>query len=131
MSGRPTSLLPGHARDSSMSVSDRDGDISMEDADYRQSKHSSQHIPQVSHQRVPSMIQQEESAAARRYSPMNLSPSSPYATASHQPSQSPYTSYTPQTSSRTSPTRSSYIQPPNNYYASPPGKYIQITLESY
>jgi hypothetical protein len=67
-------------------------------------------------------LQHEESAAARRYSPMNLSPSSPY-NGTQQGTQA-YTSFTPQQpqSSRQSPIRNNpYMSPPNSYY-SPPGK---------
>jgi dual specificity protein kinase YAK1 len=121
LSGRSTVSQPQpHLRDE-MHYGDRDGDVNMEDADPYKPKHTSLHISHASHQRIPSNVQQEESTAARRYSPMNLSPSSPFTVVSQAPSQSPYTSYTPSvTSSRTSPTRSSYAAPPNNYYASPP-----------
>jgi dual specificity protein kinase YAK1 len=133
LSSRSTvSQTQPHLRDE-MHYGDRDGDINMEDADPYKPKHTSLHISHASHQRIPSNVQQEESTAARRYSPMNLSPSSPFTVVSQAPSQSPYTSYTPQgSSSRTSPTRSSYAAPPNNYYASPPSmpsdSLIQLRL---
>jgi dual specificity protein kinase YAK1 len=98
---------------------DDDGDIRMEDVDqYGKSRQASR----SGHQRLPSaQLAQEESAAARRYSPMNLSPSSPYSAG---PTGAPsYQSYTPSGQTRLSPTRSnSYMSPNNHYYASPPGK---------
>jgi len=97
---------------------DGDGDIPMEDADpFSKPKHSAR----PDHQRISStqFVQQEESAAARRYSPMNLSPSSPYAASPQQLGPTSYASYTPQTQSRQSPTRSqSYMSPTQSYYAS-------------
>jgi dual specificity protein kinase YAK1 len=102
---------------------DRDGDVSMEDADPYKPKQGSR----TAHQRLPSNVQLDDSSAARRYSPMNLSPSSPF-TATTQ--QSTYGGYTPQTSSRTSPTRaSSYMSPSSSYYQSPPGQSFIITNE--
>lgn len=96
---------------------DGDGDVPMEDADaYNKPKYPSR---PSHHQRHSShFIQQEDSAAARRYSPMNLSPSSPYGATSQQPSQNTYSSYTPQTqTSRQSPTRNNpYMSPPQSYY---------------
>ena len=96
---------------------DGDGDIRMEDADQygrpRQGARSG-------HARLPStQLAQEESAAARRYSPMNLSPSSPYSAG---PPGASYQSYSPsgQQQSRLSPTRSNSYMSPNHYYASPP-----------
>lgn len=121
----PTSAAPQPQARSGGGYGDTDGDITMEDADLYKPKHASQNVARSSHQRLPSNVQQEESAAARRYSPMNLSPSSPFGAApqQQQPSHPAYTSYTPQTSSRTSPTRaSSYIASTNSsFYASPPG----------
>ena len=103
---------------------DGDGDVPMEDADpYQNPKRASR--PQ--HQRVGStgLMQAEESSAARRYSPMNLSPASlasPY-TASPQQHQSVYNSYGSQPPSEVqSPTRGNpYMSPPHGYY-SPPGE---------
>jgi dual specificity protein kinase YAK1 len=101
---------------------DGDGDVRMEDADqYNKPKGSR------GHSRLPSaQLAQEESAAARRYSPMNLSPSSPYAaTAQQQSIQGAYASYSPQAQNRNSPTRAnSYMSPPQNFYASPPGTLL-------
>jgi dual specificity protein kinase YAK1 len=96
---------------------DGDGDVRMEDADqYGKARQTSR----AGHQRLPSaQLAQEESSAARRYSPMNLSPSSPYAATPQQG----YQSYSPSGQSRLSPTRSnSYISPTNHYYASPPSR---------
>jgi dual specificity protein kinase YAK1 len=96
---------------------DGDGDIRMEDVDqYGKSRQTSR----AGHSRMPStQLAQEESAAARRYSPMNLSPSSPYAATPQQGTG--YQSYSPSGQNRLSPTRSnSYMSPTNHYYASPP-----------
>jgi len=96
---------------------DKDGDVPMEDADAYNKPKQSAH---TGHSRQPSaqLLQQEESAAARRYSPMNLSPTSPYAAS---PQQGGYQSYTPQSqSTRQSPTRGNpYMSPPNSYYSPP------------
>jgi dual specificity protein kinase YAK1 len=117
-------MSSGRAPQAALHGGDRDGDIAMEDAsDPYKPKHASL-MPQsassrTSHQRMSSNVQ-EESSAARRYSPMNLSPASPFVAS--QPSSHPsYTSYTPQqTSARTSPTRTSYVPSSPNYYNSPP-----------
>lgn len=95
-----------------------DGDITMEDADpYNKMKYPSR----PSHQQRPSAqyLGQEDSSAARRYSPMRATPSSPYAP--QQPSQSPYGQYPSQnTSARQSPTRSSHFSSPSqSSYATP------------
>lgn len=100
---------------------DGDGDIQMEDADpYNKSKVAGR----SGHQRMHSaqLIQQEESTAARRYSPMNLSPSSPYS-ATPQQSQGHFAAFTPhmQLNSQ-SPTRASFHASSNHGYYSPPGK---------
>jgi dual specificity protein kinase YAK1 len=102
---------------------DGDGDINMEDADSYNKQQQQRQAASRGHARMPSaQLAQEESAAAKRYSPMNLTPSSPYAAAT--PQQQPaYTSYTPQ--SRTSPVRSnSYMSPTQGYYASPPCRFF-------
>lgn len=99
---------------------DGDGDIKMEDADpYKQQQRQT---AGRGHARMPSaQLAQEESAAAKRYSPMNLTPASPYAATT--PQQQSYTSYTPQ--NRTSPVRSnSYMSQAQGYYASPPCKSL-------
>lgn len=99
---------------------DGDGDVPMEDADpYNKPKYASRANHQ--HRHSQQFVQQEESAAARRYSPMNLSPTSPYGASPQQQSQNTYTSFTPQTqSNRQSPTRSNpYISPPQSYYSPP------------
>lgn len=105
-----------HARGSELN--DGDGDVPMEDADpYNKPKYASRANHQQRHSQQ--FLQQEESSAARRYSPMNLSPTSPY----NQPSGGQnYASFTPQTqSNRGSPTRNNnpYMSP-QSYY-SPPG----------
>ena len=101
---------------SSTGNGDNDGDVSMEDADpYNRHKYSSQAAQQrLSQQYTPSLT---ESVAARRYSPMNMSPTSPSATGT--PSgQNSFTSYTPQSqSSRHSPSKGySYTSSAHNYY---------------
>ena len=102
--------------------SDRDGDVPMEDADQFKPKHQSR--PSGHHRQHSAQLILEESSAARRYSPMNLSPVSPYATTPQSSIQGTYSSYAPQTGSRGSPTRSnSFISQSQNYYASPPSKY--------
>jgi dual specificity protein kinase YAK1 len=108
--GMPQSRGPEHG--------DGDGDISMEDADYYNNKQ--RQTASRGHARMPSaQLAQEESAAAKRYSPMNLSPSSPYAVGT--PQQPAYTGYNAQ--NRASPVRSnSYISSTQGYYASPPCK---------
>ena len=98
-----------------------DGDIAMEDADpYNRMKYPSR--PSHSQRASAQYLSQEDSAAARRYSPMkNLSPSSPYATSPQQTGHSAYGSYAGQnTSARQSPTRSNaYSATSQSYYASP------------
>ena len=101
---------------------DNDGDVSMEDADpYNRHKYSSQQ--RVSQQHTPS---HNESVAARRYSPMNMSPSSPHATGTPS-AQNSFSSYTPQSqSSRHSPTKNyPYASPVHNYYP-PSGTLLAI-----
>jgi dual specificity protein kinase YAK1 len=105
---------------------DGDGDVPMEDADpYNKPKYAASR-PNHQHRHSQQFIQQGTSEAARRYSPMNLSPQSPYNGSAQQGTQQAaqgYTSFSPQAQgSRQSPTRSNpYISPPNSYY-SPPGK---------
>ena len=100
-------------------ASSGDEDVAMDDADpYNRMKYPSR----PNHQHRASghqLLTQEDSAAARRYSPMKaLSPSSHYATSPHLSSQPPYT---PQSASaRQSPTRSNpYSSPTQNYYITP------------
>lgn len=98
-----------------------DGDVAMEDADpYNRMKYPSR--PTHSQRPSAQYLAQEDSSAARRYSPMKaLSPSSPYAPSSQQSSQSPYGHYPSQnTSARQSPTRSNhYSTPSQSYYSTP------------
>jgi dual specificity protein kinase YAK1 len=114
---------PGMPQSRGHEYGDGDGDINMEDADPYNNK--PRQTASRGHARMPSaQLAQEESAAAKRYSPMNLSPSSPYAAAT--PQQPAYTSYTPQ--NRTSPVRSnSYMSPTQGYYASPPCESLYPT----
>ncbi|OSS54971.1 hypothetical protein B5807_00639 [Epicoccum nigrum] len=100
---------------------DNDGDVKMEDADPYKPKYNTQR-PNHQHRQSQQFLQQEESAAARRYSPMNMSPTSPYSGGTQHGGQS-YTSFTPQVqsnSNRASPTRTNpYMSPPNSYYSPP------------
>ena len=99
-----------------------DGDVAMEDADpYNRMKYPAR----PSHQHRPSgqYLGQEDSSAARRYSPMTAAPSSPYAPSSQQPSQTPYGHYPSQsTSARQSPTRSSHYSTPSQSSYTTPSK---------
>lgn len=108
----PQNQQPGRG----MYNGDGDGDVQMEDADpYNRKRpgHSRMHSAQLAHQ--------EGSSAARRYSPMNLSPSSPYA-ATPQQNQGHFAAFSPQmTLNSQSPTRSSFQAMPNHGYYSPPG----------
>ncbi|KAI4133984.1 MAG: hypothetical protein LQ347_001902 [Umbilicaria vellea] len=98
-----------------------DGDIAMEDADpYNRMKYPSR--PSHSHRASAQYLSQEDSAAARRYSPMkNLSPSSPYANSPQQSAHNAYGPYSGQnTSARQSPTRSNaYSAQSQSFYVSP------------
>lgn len=103
------------------------GDVAMEDADpYNRMKYPSRptnHQHRISGQ----YLSQEDSAAARRYSPMKaLSPPSPYAASPHQSTTQPlYTSYPSQnTSARQSPTRPSIYSSQSQGYYSSPSKWI-------
>jgi len=109
---------------------DADGDVAMDDADPYKPKYNSMARPNHQHRHSQQFLQQEESAAARRYSPMNLSPTSPYQGTPQQGGQN-YTSFPPQAqpqaqaqsqphSNRQSPTRNNPYMSPNSYY-SPPG----------
>jgi dual specificity protein kinase YAK1 len=119
-SGAPASRGPDY--------NDGDGDVAMEDADPYKPKYNSMSRPNHQHRHSQQFLQHEESAAARRYSPMNLSPTSPYAGNAQQGGQS-YTSFSPQAqaqaqsqpqSNRQSPTRNNpYMSPPNSYYSPP------------
>jgi dual specificity protein kinase YAK1 len=104
---------------------DGDGDVAMEDADPYKPKYNTAR-PNHQNRHSQQFLQHEESAAARRYSPMNLSPTSPYTGSTQQGGQN-YTSFSPQAqaqsqpqSNRQSPTRNNpYISPPNSYYSPP------------
>ncbi|KAF1953663.1 kinase-like protein [Byssothecium circinans] len=114
---------PGVPQSRGPEYNDGDGDVKMEDADPYKPKYSA---GRANHQHRHSQqflqqLQQEESSAARRYSPMNLSPTSPYSGNPQQGGQN-YTSFTPQQAqgSRQSPTRNNpYMSPPNSYYSPP------------
>jgi hypothetical protein len=120
---------PGGADSRNMQYNgDRDGDVPMEDADQYKPKFPSRPTHQ-SRNSAQFVQQQEESAAARRYSPMNLSPSSPYTQTPQQPIPGNFGAFTPQqqppqqppqpSSNRQSPTRSTnpYISPPQSYHS--------------
>jgi dual specificity protein kinase YAK1 len=106
------------------------GDITMEDADpYNRMKYPSR--PNHQHRGSGQYLSQEDSAAARRYSPMTaLSPSSPYAASPHQSGQPLYASYSSQnTSARQSPTRPNiYSSQSQNYYSSP-SKSLKLVVQ--
>ena len=105
-----------------------DPDTHMEDADpYNRTKYPTK---QSHHSRASSQYlanANEESTAARRYSPMNiLSPSVPYNNGSPNKAQSSY-GFPPSqsTSARQSPTRTNnYSSPPQPPYQSPPGEFM-------
>ena len=107
-----------------------DGDVAMEDADpYNRMKYPSR--PTHSQRPSTQYLGQEDSSAARRYSPMKaLSPASPYAPSSQQSSQSPYSHYSPQTtlvtSARQSPTRSNHFSTPTQSYYSTPSEFSSM-----
>ena len=98
-----------------------DPDVAMEDADpYNRLKYPSR--PSHQHRASGPYIPQEDSTAARRYSPMKaLSPSTHYPQTPQQPSQGTYSAFNSQnTSARQSPTRpNAYSTPSQNYYPSP------------
>ena len=112
---------PSQASSRGPDFNDNDGDVKMEDADPYKPKYNAQR-PNHQHRHSQQLLQQEESAAARRYSPMNMSPTSPYPGGTQQSGQN-YTSFTPQiqnNSNRGSPTRNNpYMSPPNSYYSPP------------
>lgn len=108
---------------------DGDGDIAMEDADPYRPKHPTR--PGHSRQHSQQQILTEESSAARRYSPMNLSPASPYNPTPANAMSTVYNSYTPNAQSRSSPTRqNAYMSPPQsqNFY-SPPSTFTEWDFE--
>ena len=122
---------PGASTPRGPDYNDGDGDVAMEDADPYKPKYNMSR-PNHQHRHSQQFLQHEESAAARRYSPMNLSPTSPYPGSTQQGGQN-YTSFTPQAqaqtqtqsqsqsqSNRQSPTRTNpYMSPPNSYYSPP------------
>lgn len=113
-----------------------DPDTFMEDADpYNRAKYPAK---QGHHSRASSQYlanANEESSAARRYSPMNvISPSLPYTNnGSPNKTQSTY-GFPPSgpTSSRQSPTRTNnYSSPSQQTYQSPPGKFFLSITTNY
>ena len=109
-----------------------DGDVTMEDADpYNRMKYPSR----PTHTRVHSQhLSQEESSAARRYSPMNtFSPTSSFIASSPQQANHTYNAYTSSSqSARQSPSRgnNAYASPTSQYY-SPNGEFCsaQVSIE--
>ncbi|KAK8192524.1 dual specificity protein kinase yak1 [Zalaria obscura] len=110
-----------------MDYKDNDGDRLMEDADPYNKQKYAQSRPQSQRNSSHYLPTQAEdaatSSAARRYSPMNTSPTSPYVTSPNALGSSHYNSFTPQhqrQSSHQSPTRSnSYNTQSQGYYSSP------------
>lgn len=86
---------------------DVEGDLPMEDADpFNKQKY--EYPIRANHRSRPTSqyLPQEESSAARRYSPMNLSPTTPYSSTPGNAPQAHFASYTPTLQpSRLSPTR--------------------------
>lgn len=110
-----------------------DGDVAMEDADpYNRMKYPSR--PSHSHRTASQYLSQEDSTAARRYSPMKaLSSSSPYTVSPQQPNHSSYNAYAPQNAAaRQSPTRSNAYQTPTSqpFYPSP-GMFLFVLSKRY
>lgn len=97
-----------------------DGDVAMEDADPYKPKYNAARASQQNRNSQQFLQQAEESTAARRYSPMNMSPTSPYAGSTQQGGPN-FTSFSQsQTPNRQSPTRNNpYITTPNSYYSPP------------
>lgn len=137
-----TPTIPSHPQSSAASPASTphlkheytgDGDVAMEDADpYNRMKYPSR--PSHSHRVSSQYLAQEDSAAAKRYSPMKtLSPSSPYAASPQQPNHSAYSAYAPQSASaRQSPTRTNVhgSSASQSYYQSP-GKSDESTGTPY
>ena len=116
---------------------DGDGDISMDDADPYKPKDPAAR-PQYQSRHSQQYLASDDSAAARRYSPMNMSPTSPYTSFSpqaHAQGQA-QTQSQPQTqglthsqSTRQSPTRTNpYISPPSSYYSPPCTSSLSLLL---
>jgi len=100
----PNTFVPQSSRQLQADV---EGDLPMEDADpFNKQKYE---YPIRANQRsrpTSQYLVQEESSAARRYSPMNLSPTTPSSTTHSSGPQNHFTSYTPTSqSSRQSPIR--------------------------
>ena len=106
-----------------------DGDVAMEDADpYNRMKYPSRSSHQ--HKLSGQYLGQEDSSAARRYSPMKaLSPATPHTATSQQSVQSSYGPFSSQnTSARQSPTRSNHYSTPSQSYYSTPTASRQLPL---
>ena len=111
----PSLSTPHSSRKQELGIDD--GDVTMEDADpYNRTKYPSR--PSHSQRGSTQYLTQEESAAARRYSPMNtFSPTSPYPAGSPQQSNNSYNAYTPPSqSARQSPSRSNAFSTPSQQY---------------
>lgn len=129
MSSHPQSMATSPIGTPRTRASSGDGDIAMDDADpYNRMKYPSR--PNHQHRVSGQQLLQEDSTAARRYSPMKaLSPSSHYASSPHNPGQPPYTPQTP--SARQSPTRTNpYSSPPQSYYTTP-SKYCLCSINCF
>lgn len=128
VSSHPQSMATSPIGTPRARASSGDGDIAMDDADpYNRMKYPSR--PNHQHRTSGQQLLQEDSTAARRYSPMKaLSPSSHYASSPHHPGQ-PYTPQTP--SARQSPTRTNpYSSPPQSYYTTP-SKYCLCSINHF
>jgi dual specificity protein kinase YAK1 len=98
-----------------------EGDVPMEDADpYNRSKYPSR--PSHQHRTSSQYIAHEGSAAAQRYSPMNMLNAAGQFTSSPKPQSQAQSAYAYQSQtprSRQSPTRQSHFGSPNQYQDSP------------
>lgn len=104
-----------------------DGDVTMEDADpYNRMKYPSR--PNHAHRPSGQYLSHEDSAAARRYSPMNtFSPTSSYGGS---PQQSTHNAYLPPNhSARQSPTRSNPYSTPSQQHFLPTGEHITTMVD--
>ncbi|KAL8884968.1 MAG: hypothetical protein Q9205_004337 [Flavoplaca limonia] len=120
-----TPTIPSHSQSMAASPSSTprhrgysgDGDVAMEDADpYNRMKYPSR--PTHSHRSSAQYIPQDDSAAARRYSPMKATTPSNYAVSPQQPTTASNSQYVSQNSSaRQSPSRAHPSS--QNYYSTP------------
>lgn len=102
-----------------------DGDIAMEDADpYNRMKYPSR--PTHSHRASAQYVPQDDSTAARRYSPIKPATPLDYATSPQQPAPTSHTHYVSQNSSaRQSPSRSHPSS--QTYYSTPSMSTVALT----